>query len=98
MCTYLAPDNNCGALLGKTEGTREDVRTFFESRCFDADNRAADELLESLELDEYDPFKIVAIMHGVLAFDTYWIKLDGEELDWEKDVKPFYVELGLVEE
>ena len=66
--------------------TYEDVNYFFESRCFPRERYNADELLSLMGLDEYNPFAIVEITHGIQTDDFMWIRFDGDNTTW-KDVK-----------
>ena len=64
-----------------------DVMTFFESRCFPKERRNCRQILEDLGLDEYVPLEIVRKTHGRQLEDYCWIKFEGEELDYERDIK-----------
>jgi len=64
-----------------------DVSRFFESRCFPKEQRNCKQLLEDLGLEEYIPLDIVRKTHGRQLEDYCWIKFEGEELDYEKDIK-----------
>ena len=64
-----------------------DVNRFFESRCFPRERRNCKQLLEDLGLEEYIPLEIVRKTHGRQLEDYCWIKFDGEELDYERDIK-----------
>lgn len=73
-------------------GTRQnptisDVSRFFESRCFPKERRNCKQLLEDLGLEEYIPLDIVRKTHGRQLEDYCWIKFEGEDLDYEKDIK-----------
>ena len=67
--------------------TITDVTRFFESRCFPKERRNCKQLLEDLGLEEYIPLDIVRKTHGRQLEDYCWIKFEGEELDYEKDIK-----------
>lgn len=59
----------------KAKPTWEDFEEFLESRCFPEDREEIDEILEDLELDEYDPLAIVERTDGRMAGDLQWIKI-----------------------
>ena len=64
-----------------------DVNRFFESRCFPKERRNCKQLLEDLGLEEYIPLDIVRKTHGRQLEDYCWILFEGEELDYERDIK-----------
>ena len=64
-----------------------DVSRFFESRCFPKDRRNCKQLLEDLGIDDYVPLDIVRKTHGRQLEDYCWILFEGEELDYERDIK-----------
>jgi hypothetical protein len=67
--------------------TMADVGEFFESRCFPRERRNCKQLLADLGLTEYVPLSIVEKTHGRQLEDYCWIKFEGEELDYERDIK-----------
>ena len=71
----------------KTQPNIADVGRFFESRCFPKERRNCKQLLEDLELEEYIPLDIVRKTHGRQLEDYCWIRFEGEELDYERDIK-----------
>ena len=71
----------------KTSPNIADFSRFLESRCFPGDRRNCKQLLEDLGLDEYIPLDIVRKTHGRQLEDYCWIRFEGEELDYEKDIK-----------
>ena len=64
-----------------------DVSRFFESRCFPKERRNCKQLLGDLGLEEYIPIDIVRKTHGRQLEDYCWIRFEGEELDYERDIK-----------
>lgn len=64
----------------------ERVYDFLKERWFEMERPDVSEMLEDLNLDEYNPWKIVKKTHGVMFEDFLWIKFEGEDLLW-KDVK-----------
>ena len=67
--------------------TINDFDEFLESRCFPKDRVNCDQLLEDLGLKVYDPLSIVEITHGRQFEDYMWIKFDGEDLDYDRDIR-----------
>lgn len=59
----------------KAEPTWADFEEFLESRCFPEDREDVDEILNDLELDEYEPLAIVQRTGGRMAQDLQWIKI-----------------------
>ncbi len=66
--------------------TVEQMYDFLETRCMPKQRTQLQEYLDDLGLDEYDPWKIVKITHGVMWEDYLWLKFPGENITW-KDVK-----------
>ncbi len=62
---------------------RERIYEFIKSRCMEEGRGDIEEILEELGLEEYDPWKMVQITHGVDWDDFYWIRFEGENLTWE---------------
>jgi len=67
--------------------TISDLNRFFESRCFPKERANCKQILEDLGLDEYIPLEIVRKTHGRQLEDYCWVKFEGEELDYESDIK-----------
>lgn len=69
--------------------TWEDLDDFFESRCFPKSRGNAKQLLDDLGLGSigYDPHAIVEVTHGRLWDDYGWVLFEGEDLDYERDIK-----------
>lgn len=68
------------------EVTPERVYRFLEGRCMDRNRPCLPEYLDGLGLEEYNPYEIVKITHGVMWEDFQWIRFPGEKVSW-KDVK-----------
>ena len=64
-----------------------DVGDFFESRCFPRERRNCKQLLADLGLEEYVPISIVEKNHGRQLEDYCWIRFEGEDLEYERDIK-----------
>ena len=67
--------------------TLEDLNTFLESRCFPKSRHNCKQLLEDLGLQAYDPLDICMTTRGRQWDDYNWILFDGEDVDYERDVK-----------
>jgi len=64
-----------------------DLNRFFESRCFPKERSNSKQLLQDLGVDTYDPLVIVKITHGRQLEDYCWIRFEGEDLEYERDIK-----------
>lgn len=67
-----------------TSATYEDLYNFFEERCFPRERANCKQLLKMLGVDFYEPYEIVKKTHGVLGSDDYWIKFEGETLEYKE--------------
>ena len=67
--------------------TMQDLEDFLESRCFPKARANCKQLLNDLGLQAYDPLDICIATHGRQWDDYNWILFEGEELDYEKDIK-----------
>ena len=67
--------------------TIADVSRFFASRCFPKERRNCRQLLQDLGLAEYKPWDIVRKTHGRQLEDYCWIRFEGEDLEYERDIK-----------
>ena len=67
--------------------TMEDFADFLESRCFPRERRNREQLLADLGLKDYVPLSIVEKTHGRQLEDYCWIRFEGEDLDYERDIK-----------
>jgi putative transcriptional regulator len=67
--------------------TLEDYADFMESRCFPRERRNCQQLLADLGLSEYVPLSIVEKTHGRQLEDYCWVKFEGEDLEYERDIK-----------
>lgn len=86
-CQTYTDDNLATPFGCIKEPTIEDFNHFLESRCFPEARFNAEELLADLGLEYYSPLNIVRKTHGRQLEDYCWIRFDGEELDYEKDIK-----------
>ena len=71
----------------RTSPTMEDFANFLESRCFPRERPNCGQLLSDLGLTDYVPLSIVEKTHGRQLEDYCWIRFEGEDLDYERDIK-----------
>lgn len=62
---------------------RRRIYEFVKSRCVEESRADIKEILEAMNLDEYNPWKMIRITHGVDWDDFYWVRFEGEDLKWE---------------
>ena len=67
--------------------TIKDFEDFLADRCFPAERYDKKLILKVLGLDYYEPLHIVRKTHGRMVEDCYWIKFEGEDLQYERDIK-----------
>lgn len=58
----------------------------FRSRCFEESRPDKDEILESMGLRSYSPLDIVMHTHGHTNRDDFWVRFEGETLEYFKDI------------
>lgn len=63
--------------------TMDNLYEFLESRCMPRDRTSLKQYIEDLGLDEYNPYEIVRLTHGVMWEDNMWLKFPGEDVSWE---------------
>jgi hypothetical protein len=56
---------------------------FFEHRCFPRDRLNVRQLLTELGLNKYDPYEIVRKTRGQMFDDYYWIRFDGDKVEYK---------------
>lgn len=66
--------------------SKEELLEWVEERCFPRTRHNAQELLEYLGLEFYDPWAIIEKTHGLIIEDYYWIRFKGEDLNYD-DIK-----------
>lgn len=62
---------------------RRRIYEFIKSRCVEENRADIKEILNAMNLDEYNPWKMIRITHGVDWDDFYWIRFEGEKIKWE---------------
>lgn len=72
--------------LGMRPHTINSVINKFESRCFEEGRPDKDEILASMGLTQYSPYDIVMFTHGHCCMDDCWLRLEGEDLEYYKDI------------
>ena len=76
--------------FGRNENpSSADMERFLESRCFPKNRDNCKQLLELLGMDSigYNPLAIVRKTHGRQHEDYAWLLFEGEDLDYERDIK-----------
>jgi len=71
----------------RSNPTMDDFFRFLENRCFPRERRNCKQLLADLELEYYSPLGIVRKTHGRQLEDYCWIKFEGEDLHYDRDIK-----------
>ena len=84
--------NHTNDLINRPFGRSEhpdmnDLEEFLESRCFPRARANCAQLLADLKLPVYDPPAIVMATYGRQWDDYNWILFEGEEADYDRDVK-----------
>ena len=63
----------------------EGVLYFLERRCTSRHNAGIREILDILEISEYDPISIIRKTHGIMIHDFNWIRFADEPVyKWEE--------------
>lgn len=70
----------------KRPHTIESIVAKFKSRCFEEGRPDKDEILESMGLRSYSPLDIVRHTHGHTNRDDFWVRFEGEDLDYFRDI------------
>lgn len=67
-------------------GTIDEMRVynFFKSRCYEDDREDLSEILAQAGLSDNNPWKWVAVTHGVTYEDFWWVKINEEDVEWEQ--------------
>lgn len=68
--------------------TVADLEEFLEDRCFPKSRADRKKLLERIGLDFYDVTLVTHYNHGAQLTDDFWIKYEGEDITYDKDIKP----------
>ena len=70
-------ENIVKTAFGKNEApTWEDFQNFLEERCVPRSRSGIREYLETIGVEEYNPFEIIKKTSGRMAEDNQWIKLE----------------------
>lgn len=65
----------------------EQFKNWLEKRCFPKTRHNCKELLKSGGISYYNPLEIIKKTHGAMVDDLFWIKFEGEDLNWN-DINP----------
>lgn len=69
------------------EVTRDDVIDFLKYQIFDEHNARAPQILAELGVNSYDLWKIAEKTRAISCRNNYWIKFEGDEFDYDRDIK-----------
>ena len=64
--------------------TTTDVYTFFKSRCYEDCRADLKDILAQANLDSNDPYRWVAVTHGVTWEDFFWVRRKNEQITWNE--------------
>ena len=68
----------------------KDIYFLVVSRVFPDDTPVTEQLLDMFELDEYNPYDILRKTRGIMPFDGYWFRFEGEDrLTYKKALKEY---------
>ena len=86
-CVNYTDDITLRPFGRRTTPTMDDFLDFLESRCFPHERRNCGQILADLGLKDYVPLSIVEKTYGRQLEDYCWIRFEGEDLDYERDIK-----------
>ena len=66
-----------------------DIYYLFSCRVFQDRTPFTYPILDRMGLDKYNVYNILTRTHGISPYDEYWIKFDGEKLNYEQALKQF---------
>ena len=66
-----------------------DIYYLFSCRVFQDRTPFTAPILERMGLEKYNVYNILCRTHGVSPYDDYWIRFDGEKLDFDEAVDEF---------
>jgi hypothetical protein len=70
----------------KKEVTLNDLKDFFQSRCFPKERPSCKQMLRALGVPFYEPELIVRKTHGLQYEDYLWLRFDDEVINYD-DIK-----------
>ena len=70
--------------------TIQDFMDFVEDRVMPQSRYNCEEVLKEINLPVYDSIEILKYNHGLCTDDEIWIKFDGEEVNYDEEIKPFF--------
>lgn len=74
-------DNPLKQLFAAGKMSRVQLGKIFELRCWEKGRPDINEILEHIDVKEYNPYEIVRKTHGVSANDYIWFRFPGEKLN-----------------
>ena len=66
-----------------------DIYYLFSCRVFQDRTPFTYPILDRMGLDKYNVYNILTRTHGISPYDEYWIRFDGEKLNYEQALKQF---------
>ncbi|MBP1543043.1 MAG: hypothetical protein J6A16_03010, partial [Oscillospiraceae bacterium] len=69
--------------------TAADIFFFLSCRVFQDRTPYTYQMLKNVGLEKYDVLEILHRTHGIIPYDNYWIKFEGEELTYEEASESF---------
>lgn len=73
----------------KSKACIQDFYDFVEDRIMPKSRFNCKEVLDEIGMDTYDSIELLKYNHGMSVEDPIWIRFDGEEVDYDKVIKPF---------
>ncbi len=67
----------------------DDIYFLFNCRVFQEYSPYAPLFMQQLRLEEYNQYQIIRKTHGIVPGDYYWIRFDGEELEYADAVNKY---------
>ena len=68
-------------------GNRLDLERFYrfmKSRCYEDDRADLDLILEKAGFQDNNPYDWVALTHGVMYHDFFWVRINDERITWDE--------------
>ena len=66
-----------------------DIYYLFSCRVFQDRTPFTYPILDRMGLDKYNVYNILTRTHGITPYDEYWIRFDGEKLNYDEALKQF---------
>ncbi|MBQ8195858.1 MAG: hypothetical protein IJZ47_10900, partial [Oscillospiraceae bacterium] len=66
-----------------------DIHYLFSCRVFQDRTPYTAHMLKCVGLEKYNVYEIITRTHGIIPYDNYWIRFDGEQLNFEQATELF---------